>query len=102
MKTTKVMFLGLLFGLSLVPAVAGAQTKIVPAASVPDSKGSADVRGIARLGIRAIAGGTVPAGTTEGAAGPGELLLITGSNFGKAPTVTLAGQKVDALGRTAD
>ena len=59
----------------ILPASALAQTKIVPAASVPESKGSADVRGIARLGIRAIAGGTIPAGTTEGSAGPGELLL---------------------------
>lgn len=102
MTTTKPVQRGLIAVLLLASAAASAQTKIVPTASLPEAKGSADVRGIVRLGIRNVSGATVPAGVTEGSAGPGELLLVSGSNFGKKPEVIVAGQKVEALARTAD
>lgn len=71
----------------------------VPAASGTPSISS--IRDLGDYGPLPAAGQTLAAGDGDGRFVVGELILVEGKNFGRQPTVAVAGQPAEVLARTA-
>jgi hypothetical protein len=90
--------------LVLAAGCAGTMGEIVTdTGALSEATGVPDIRAVAELGggdVSLTSDVSVPAG--DGVATVGEALWVRGSNFGRRPTVTVAGRPAAVLARTAD
>jgi hypothetical protein len=83
---------------------AASSSTVVGPRDVPAASGTPSISAIRDLGDYGpvpAAGQTLAAGDGDGRFVIGELILVEGKNFGKLPTVAVAGQPAETLARTA-
>jgi hypothetical protein len=76
---------------------------LVTGRAVPSSSSAPEIRAVHDIGSPSLIGARrIPEGNSDGVASIGELVLISGDNFGRSPRVSIVGRVAEQVARTAD